>query len=231
MIRTVKKESKRSFKLTLPSKAYQKISSLLVKSIPYMPSNGQYDISICHGKKFIWFRVPKVGTRTIFGVFDRSGIELDADHPYRCHYPANLYTDYFKFAMVRNPWDRLVSGWKNKVVKRNHYHFSDDELLKMQQFENFVDYVAGIDIERCDGHLRLQSKMIDLNNIDYIGRFENFEENLLKILKKIGLGSVEIEKLNPSINKLPYRDYYSKTVKEKVAAIYHKDINVFSYRF
>jgi hypothetical protein len=230
MIRTIKKKKGAlSSELTKPSAMYQWASRRLLRYFRYFPSDEQYNITICHEKKFIWFRVAKVGTRTIFNVFDKANITLDAEHPFLCHYPANLYRDYFKFAFVRNPWDRLVSCWHNKVIDDNYFKFSNDVRIKMQNFANFVDYVTELDINKCDLHLRLQSKLIDLNNVDYIGRFENFSSDLSEVIQTLGLGKIEIEKKNTSSTKRDYRDYYDKNLRQKVAKLYSKDIRIFSY--
>lgn len=231
MIKTVKMKNGRSSKLTFLSTVYQSASKNLIRFFPYVPSDCPYNITICHEKQFVWFRVAKVGTRTIFNVFDNANITLDAEHPMFCHYPANLYKGYFKFAFVRNPWDRLASCWRNKVIDNNYFKFSKDRLLLMQEFGDFVEFVSDLDIETCDHHIRLQSKLIDLNNVDYIGRFENFEEDLLEVIQTIGFDSVRIEKHNSSKNKQDYRAYYDEGLKEKVANIYRKDINLFSYQF
>ncbi len=84
MIKTVKRKNELSARLTVPSRAYQKISNVLIRSIPYIPSNERYNITICHEKKFVWFRVAKVGTRTTFNVFEQAKINLDAEHPKGC---------------------------------------------------------------------------------------------------------------------------------------------------
>jgi len=230
-LRTKKMTSRRSSKLTRPSKIYQRISKALIRTVPYLPSRDRYDITLCHHNKFLWFRVPKAGTRTIFNMLEKTDLRLDAEQPFLCHYPLNLYKGYFKFAFIRNPWDRLVSYWLDKVVKKNHFSFEKDKLLEVQRFEKFVDFVANLNVESCEQHLRLQAKLIDLNNIDYLGRFENFEKDLLRITQVIGLDSVQIEKHNVSSGRLPYKDYYDKRLKDKVARIYQKDINIFSYDF
>lgn len=231
MIKTKKKEKGWSDELTLPSRMYQKFSTILIRSIPQLPSNGQYNITLCHTMKFLWFRVAKVGTRTIFDVFNQAHIELDAEHPLCCHYPTDLYRGYFKFAFVRNPWDRLVSCWQNKVVESNHFKFADDTLKKMQTFGNFVDFVERQNIEKCNNHIRLQQKLIDMNNVDFIGRFENFNDDLSKVIEIIGIKPVTITRKNISARRLAYREYYDTGLKEKVAKIYHKDINIFNYDF
>jgi len=149
-----------------------------------------------------------------------------------CHYPANDYGGYFRFAFVRNPWDRLVSCWLDKVVKLNHYQFSEEKLAKMQDFKNFVDHVAQIDIQTCnDPHIRLQATMIDLNHVDFVGRFERFEADFLKVLDVLGIGEIEIPKKNASQNRKTYHEYYNEATKQKVAEIYKKDIQIFSYQF
>lgn len=226
----------RSTRLNFPSRAYQGISRILVGGIsiiPYIPSIGRYNITLCHAHKFVWFRVAKVATRTILDVYKQANINLDAEHPHSCHYPVNLYKEYFKFAFVRNPWDRLVSCWLDKVVAHNLFEFSTDTLLKMQKFENFIDFVAHQNIDTCNEHIRLQSQLIDLNNIDYIGRFENFEEHLAEVMQCIGIGpdSMTIGHKNASKNRLNYAQYYDDKLKQKVAEIYRKDINIFLYQY
>lgn len=231
MIKTVKERNGLSAQLTVPSRVYQRISKVLIRFVPYIPSSERYNLTICHERKFVWFRVAKVGTRTIFNILEQGNINLDAEHAMFCHYPARLYKEYFKFAFVRNPWDRLVSCWQSKVIDSNYFKFSQDTLLEMQTFSNFVDFVANLNIEKCDHHIRLQSKLIDLNNVDFIGRFEKFDEGISKVIQHIGIGAVSISRKNASKNRLVYTQYYNEDLKEKVAAIYRKDIDIFHYEF
>ncbi|MCG8634610.1 MAG: sulfotransferase family protein [Desulfobacterales bacterium] len=196
-----------------------------------MPSCRRYNISICNDKKFIWFRVAKVGTRSVFKIFNQVNLTLDAEHPWYCHYPVQQYQTFFKFGFIRNPWDRLVSCWQNKVVKKNHFEFSESQRSELLDFKKFVDYVSGLDIENCDCHLRLQSKLIDLNNIDYIGRFETFEKDLSYILNRINIDPIAIPHENKSKSRDDYQSYYTRALKDQVAQIYQKDIMLFSYRF
>jgi hypothetical protein len=210
---------------------YQRASRILVRSFPFIPSFQQYNVTICHEKKFIWFRVAKVGTRTMFDLFDKANLTLDAEHAMWCHYPVNRYHDYFKFALVRNPWDRLVSCWHDKVVQYNYFKFPEETRLQMLDFHSFVDYVSSIGVHDCDQHVRLQSKLIDLTNVDYIGRFETLATDLARLLQVIGLDGIEIEQRNASKNRKGYRSYYDTALRERVGALYQRDVDIFSYDF
>lgn len=108
--------------LTMASRVTQKALRLAAK-VPLLPSTRKYNLSISNKYKFIWFRVAKVGTRTIFSRLADDGLTLDLESPYGIHYIPKLYGEYFKFAFVRNPWDRLVSCWQNKVVQMNYFKF------------------------------------------------------------------------------------------------------------
>lgn len=197
----------------------------------FLPSFERYGITVCHEKKFIWYRVAKVGTRTIYDVFDKADLELINKRVTFYSNPANRYPDYFKFAFVRNPWDRLVSCWKDKVVSYNYFRFSDSDRSKLKSFENFVAFLEGVDIESCDLHLRSQSKLVDVDNLDYIGRFESFSSDLHALVQKLELGEVKIKRLNASDNRKNYRKYYDEALRQKVASIYREDIEIFSYNF
>lgn len=234
MLRTIKRNDQeaKSTKLTRASVLYQQASRLLLRAVPFFPSKQKYNLTICHAKKFMWFRVAKVATRTIFQIFDDAHIPLDAEHAMQCHYPVQRYHDYFKFAFVRNPWDRLVACWHNKVVEQNHFHFSAETWVNMQNFPGFVDYImANRSIIQRDAHLRPQSALIDLNELDYLGRFEHLAAHLTEISQILGLGNITIPHKNASKRDRDYRIYYDDASCRKVAEIYQKDIRMFSYQF
>jgi hypothetical protein len=175
--------------------------------------------------------VAKVGTRTILNHFIESKTPLDVEHANWIHYPVNLYSRYFKFAFVRNPWDRLASCWRNRVVDKNGFKFNDSEYEKMKNFENFVSYVSKLNIDKCDRHLRAQSVLVDLNRIDYLGRMETFDDDANYVFQRLGLPEKEIVRKNVTSGKTDYRQYYSEPLAEKVAHIYQKDIKIFGYEF
>lgn len=202
-----------------------------IRKISFIPSAGRYNITICHQRKFIWFRVAKVGTRTILNHLKDNNIPLDVEHASWLHYPVNSFDNYFKFAFVRNPWDRLASCWYDKVINHNFFNFDDSELRKMKIFANFVDYVSDLNIDNCDRHIRSQSMLIDLNRVDYLGRIESFVADANYVLQRLGLPEKTIISKNVTLDKKPYQEYYNEHLAEKVAQIYRRDIQIFGYHF
>lgn len=71
----------------------------------------------------------------------------------------------------------------------------------------------------------------DKQAVNFIGRFENFEEDLRAVLNKIGLDpSIEIPKLNATKHR-HYRGYYSDETRLLVERMYAKDIQTFGYSY
>lgn len=222
----------RESQLTKRSTFYQIISRWCIKNFKKYPSKRRYNLTISDSHRFVWYRVAKVGSSTVFDVFERAGVTFVAKNPYWCHYPVSDYAGYTKFTFVRNPWDRLVSCWLDKVVKFNFYKFSEENWKKMKDFKNFICYVEEIGVMTCnDPHLRMQCTLIDLNHIDFIGRFETFEADYRKILDMLGIGEIEISNKNASKNRKHFREYYNDETRQLVAQIYKLDIQIFNYQF
>ena len=165
---------------------------------------------------------------------------------------APCYADYYRFSFVRNPWDRLFSCFKNKIYdpprffpKSNPYYnekgeFNDfirrygDLGFKDMQFEDFIDFVAKIPDYRCDPHFLPQHYFFELERLNFLGRFENFQPDMLTVFQKIAPDfdtSDIISEKKQSSSVSFYKDAYNDRMRELVAQKYKKDIKLFGYTF
>lgn len=205
-------------------------TSALLENCSTLNQNSQnsrlYNITASAKNQFVWFRVAKVGTRTIYQILKEHNIPISKDG-YALAYTPHEYENYFKFAFCRNPWARVVSCYFNKVVTKNYAAFAE---CYDKNFEYFVDFIERINLVTADPHIRLQTKLIPLDQIDFLGSLENFEEDLTYVLSIIGLENVTIPKVNVT-NHTHYSKYYTKRTANIIARKYKDDIAAFGYSF
>ena len=79
-------------------------------------------------------------------------------------------------------------------------------------------------------YTELQSSLFPPDEIDFIGRFENLEEDFHYICEKIGLSNIKLPHENITRHK-HYIKYYDDETRGIVAEIYVKDIKFFNYKF
>ncbi len=185
-----------------------------------------YNVTLSDAYRFVWFRVPKAGTNTIFNI-----LENHAAHtirPSKTIFRSRRYKDYFKFAFVRNPWDRAVSCYLDKV-KRKRMDFYRKCYDK--DFEYFINFIKRKDLRFCDRHIKLQCLIFPMKGVDFIGRFENFEEDLKFVLNKLGINISEVPRLNAGKKGENYISYYNDETKRIIEEKYKKDIELFGYKF
>ncbi len=146
-----------------------------------------------------------------------------ADTVRRCLPPA-CYASMLKFALVRNPWDRLVSRYAYLLRKQEH---SRHRLVT--RMPGFADYLRW-EIRRDKLHQHRFVTDADGNFIlDYIGRFENLIAHVADVGRRLGL-QVALPHVNPSTHG-DYRDYYTAATQDWVARAFRRDIELFGYGF
>ena len=155
--------------------------------------------------------------------------------------------EYFKFAFVRNPWDRCVSEyvWRikqfgnfiNGPINVNngvrHPNYTKEWVRQNVTFKDFVKQNFPYQELSYHQHMKSQLNYIYDSNgaeIDFIGRFENLEKDFLFICKKIFNKEIQLPHKFKT-NRTSYKDYYDEETKEIVAKKYAKDIEYFNYEF
>jgi chondroitin 4-sulfotransferase 11 len=154
------------------------------------------------------------------------------------------YEEYFKFAFVRNPWDRLVSCYCNKLSGHGRGlklpADNDIELYPGMPFAEFVEAVHAIPDSEANIHFESQHKVICGSGgdkpilTDFVGRFENLKSDFYVVAKRIG-GSQNLEL--PHIlrsrrrKSRPYTDFYDHRLRDLVRERYQDDIEIFGYSY
>jgi hypothetical protein len=189
---------------------------------------------ISHKHKFIFVHIPKSAGSSI-GQFFQSGYTGPQVHTET--HDVNLYADYYKFTFVRNPWDRWVSEYKWSRPRPGH---SPRPWIKHQEPMTFVEYckkqnLASMYRRRERVHLWTQVDVMEhclgrVDELSFIGRFENLQEDFNTICDKIGISQIELPHKNKTKHK-HYTEYYDDETRQIVAEKYAKDIEYFGYKF
>ena len=208
------------------------------------------DIPLLYG------RVPKVANSSIKATLCKllanrpdGGIKTTADRFWRenTHGETQLVTpqqarrlrsSHFSFSFVRNPFDRLVAAYNNKILE------IDDVPMPMKTmglhhgmaFDCFIEIVCEADPELMDNHVRPQAEMLLCANKlvpKFVGRMEHMSDHwphLRRRMKKEGL---------PTLGRLPLKNvrrdgrsdirnlFNSSSLVNKVLERYEQDFKTF----
>lgn len=123
---------------------------------------------------------------------------------------------WFLYTFVRNPFDRLVSIYAFGL-KRRKYRMTFDEFcekaarMPYDVRYNQVDWIHGLDI-------------------DFIGRFENFEDDFRKLCGLLGVGSIGLPHVNATRHR-PWQEYYTDKTADFCRSHYREDFETFGYEY
>ncbi len=205
---------------------------------------------ISHKHRFIFIAIPKTASHSIrkalqpfLGAEDWEQEELFSEkrlpipsistmgHGHipatriRPHLEQEIWSTYFKFAFVRNPWDRFVSAclmWQkdDDNFQSDPEAFMQKVLVNKKAMKHFLFYPQHHFI--CDKAAH--------SLVDFTGKYETLQSDFNTITTQIGLPDITLEKINASVRQ-PYRDYFTGDWKEIIGKIYQQDIEQFGYRF
>jgi Sulfotransferase family len=137
----------------------------------------------------------------------------------------------FKFAFVRNPWDKVLSHYAYRVMTnqtglgegkvdfttwvRRAYGEHDPLLYdKPKMFMQQTEWLSD-----SEGH----------NLMDFVGRFERLEADFKAVCSAIGR-QAELPHVKGSRHG-PYRDAYDRVSADIIASAFQTDIESFDYNF
>ena len=139
--------------------------------------------------------------------------------------PAERFEDYFKFAFVRNPWERLVSEYEFILTRPEHGRYK-----RVKSLDSFSDFIH-MQIPRGDAY---QVNMLcDRRGrllMDFVGKIENLDQDWQTACTRAGIPYQALPHRNVTERK-PFKDYYDSDSIQLVAKHWAREIELFDYTY
>jgi hypothetical protein len=178
---------------------------------------------ICHHYKFIFVHQGKTGgssvIKSLCGLVPSQTKVVYRDLPKHLSFNELIKRssvefrpeDYFKFTIVRNPWDRQVS-W--------YYHW----MMTTGETPTFNDWIS-----RPGNVLKYR----DLDNMDYIMSTEQLDSDWKHVSNELGSSDLNLGRIdhNTGRPKRNYQSYYNDQSIELVRDNNQEVIDIFDYKF
>lgn len=205
---------------------------------------------VSHAHRYIFVAVPKTGTHAVrqalreyMGADDieQVGLFVNKRFPYadiarishghlsvrevRPYLGDEVCDGYFKFAFVRNPFDRFVSYCSFMTRQQGTFDRDPRGTMRKILFE-----LRPLDHVHFQPQCTLLVDQAGKLEMDHVARVENMQDDYEAICARIGIPSRRLERVNSS-RRGGYRDYYDQALVDGVAALYRRDLELFDYSF
>ncbi|AZT84506.1 hypothetical protein EHN06_13685 [Marinobacter sp. NP-4(2019)] len=202
---------------------------------------------ISHQHKCIFIHIPRTGgtsvEQLIFGgnwwAYEKETKHLLASQAKKLY--ADYWDDYFKFAFVRNPFDRVVSLLNFSSM---YYGTSISDRLTQEHIEWYkkkYGYPKVVEYDYrfykrseviCENHAagQVYGNIID-EELDFIGKFESLEDDFRKVCDFLKINYKTLPHKAQSKHREHYRSYFDEGLVDTVEKLYANDLKKFNYSF
>ena len=187
----------------------------------------------------IFVHIPKCAgislVKSLFGDFDCGHTNL---RRYQIMFAPAEFQRYFKFTIVRNPYDRLVSAFlfmKKGGINASDKSWADRKFARYENFEAFVKgWVNRRNVMRAL-HFRPQTEFICVRKhrigVNFVGYFENLAADFAHIASRLQINASLVETNRNASREKDYRLYYTDETRAMVADVYADDFKLLGYTF
>lgn len=192
-------------------------------------------VFLIHEPRSVFIHIPKTGGTSI-----RRGLFGDVvEGPTQGFVPPE-WMSCFKYAFVRNPYDRVISAWKmfasgmeNSVWK----HPQDERGLSLQRFlEIATDESISFDGRRETTSEKIRHHAIPqthpfncLEFADFVGRFEQLDSDFAKVCEQLKYDAGKLPRWNQTNRKREFMSYFDSVTRAIVEQFYAEDFSQLGY--
>ena len=185
----------------------------------------------------MYARVPKVANSSIKASLRRllkeapdGDIKTTADQFWKHHthgettlitpqQARRLRSTHFSFSFVRNPFDRLVAAYNNKIVEINEVPrpMRRMGLRHNAPFAQFIDTICRCNPDELDNHVRPQSDILMAHDIlvpKFVGRMEHINEHWRALRRRMKRENL------PNLGRLPHKNI-RRQGREDILSYFH----------
>ena len=148
--------------------------------------------------------------------------------------------DFLRMTVVRNPYARLVSAWRNRVLLCEPWlerlyleirgQLPGPDQKSLLSFEEFLDYVSRCDLRTCNGHWARQVDRLFLKAIhfNHIGKVERMSETWQRFQQHLRTSDpLPVSSKNVSVSA-PAAEF-TEALASKIYSLYQADFEAFGY--
>lgn len=203
---------------------------------------------ISHSHKFISFAIPKTGTHAVrfalrpflepedeehVALFHHSKLKTEnfkqrknghiSALEIKPHLSEEIWTGYYKFAFIRNPYERFVSAcfFKHPLLAKEYTNVTKCRAYMKLLIQRESNQTSLFFKPQWDYIMDEKGNLL----VDFIGRTENMDKDLKSIFSRLNLPFKYPKKINSS-NHLPYRSYYDEELQALISHFYQKDFEL-----
>jgi hypothetical protein len=140
--------------------------------------------------------------------------------------------DYDKVVWVRNPLDRLVSGWTHRIKGVANKDTMDwYGIPNTISFSDFIDWVCSIEDAKMNAHFRQQTFDLTIDGVlvpNFIMKLEDLEKDWA-VLRQQHPWLVPIRFHEHKTKKGNWKDYYTEDLFIKANKRFSNDLNLLGY--
>jgi len=180
---------------------------------------------ISHKYRFLFWGIPKCATTTMIKYFITEK-EMDYQANKLIFSSTKFKKNYFNWTIVRNPFSRLVSAYKNKVKN------TKPEVIKYhKKFGIFIDitfdeFVNKIKDGVWESHWYPMFNYVP-RKIHYVCKLEKLYEDIDYVREILEIPKLKIPHAGKTDND--WQKYYNENTKRLIIKLYEKDFKLFNY--